>query len=99
MDEDTSATDEDRFDVLVDLARSHLLTDNLVDLRDVVHRAIEVAEQLGDLDREVEAVGLLSTNALWQTGSFGEVDELVVATAPRAPSTGCPPGTATSAAG
>ena len=79
VEQDTAATDEDRFDVLVELARSHLRTDNLVDLRTTVRRAIGVAQKLGDIDREVEAVGLLSTNNLWQNGSFGEVDELVVA--------------------
>ncbi len=68
VEQDASATDQDRFDVLVELARSHLLVDNLVDLRTIVRRAIGVAQQLGDIDREVEAVGLLSTNNLWQSG-------------------------------
>ena len=69
------------FALLLELARAHLLTDNLIDLRLVVLRALEVEERLEvDLDRRVDLLGLLATKALWQTGTYGQLDERVVAT-------------------
>ncbi len=82
--DDAGATDEDRFALLIDLARSYLLTDNLVDLRRTVHEALGVAGRLDDLHREVQAVSLLLTKALWQSGVFGGVDEVVVGVIRRA---------------
>ena len=80
LEDDPAAADEDLFAVLVDLARNHLLTDNLVDLRTTVRRALAVADRLGDdTDRQIEALGLLTSRALWQTGTYGEVDEVVEA--------------------
>ena len=84
IEQDPTASDEDVFEVLLDLGRSQLLTDNLVDLRATVRRALAVAGRLDDREhRELEAVGLLTTNALWQTGSYGESDDVVVATSRR----------------
>ncbi len=78
LDDDPEATDEERFDLLCALARAHQLTDDLVRLREAVHRALAVAG--GDPHRELSAVGLLVTKALWQSGSFGQIDDVVVAT-------------------
>ncbi len=81
LEQDAGACDEELFEVLLELARDHLLTDNLIDLRTVVHRALDVAERLDDrLERQVNAVGLLATKALWQTGTYGEIDEHVTTT-------------------
>ncbi len=78
LEQDPGATDEDLFTVLLELARSHLLTDNLIDLRTTVRRALSVTERLGgDMDREVAVLSLLSTKALWQSGVYGETDEIV----------------------
>ena len=78
LDDDPAATGEERFDLLLALARSHLLTDDLVRLRETVHRALVAAG--GDPARELAAVGLLVTKALWQSGRFGQIDEVVVGT-------------------
>lgn len=81
LDDDPAGSDEDRYDLLLALGRSHLLTDDLVRLRETVHRALAVAG--ADPDRELEAVGLLVTKALWMSSSFGQVDATVVATTKR----------------
>ncbi len=78
LDDDPVATDEERFELLLALGRSHQLVDDLVRLRETVHAALPLAA--GDPDRELRAVGLLVTKALWQSGSFGQVDDLVVGT-------------------
>ncbi len=81
LESDPDASDEDLFALLLELARAHLLTDNLIDLRLVVLRALEVEERLEvDLDRRVDLLGLLATKALWQTGTYGQLDDRVVAT-------------------
>ena len=78
LDDDPAATEEERYDVLCGLARAHQLTDDLVRMRETVHRALAVAG--GDPHRELAAVGLLVNKALWQNGSYGQVDPVVVAT-------------------
>ena len=81
LEADPAASDAELFEVLVELARGHLVTDNLIDLRLVVRRAVEIAERLDlDLERQVEAMGLLATKALWQTGTYGGIDEQATAT-------------------
>lgn len=77
VEADADADDGVRFDYLLDLARSYQLTDDLVRLRETVHRALDVAR--GDAARELSAIGLLVTKALWQVGTFNQVDEVVVA--------------------
>ena len=72
--------------------RSHQLADNLVELRETVHQRARRGRRLGDPDRELRAVGLLVTKALWQSGSFGQVDERVVGDHPRAAWPRCPSG-------
>ena len=50
-------------------------------------------------DRELEAVGLLTTKALWQTGSYGEIDDVVVGDHPPAAGPAAARATARPAAG
>ena len=78
--QDPEATAEDEYAVLVELAKAHQSTGNWVDLRAVVHRTLELAKAMDDLDRMLGAITLLNTNALWQAGSYGHVDEVVVST-------------------
>jgi len=77
---DAEATPEDEYAVLVELAKAHLATGNWVDLRAVVHRAVSVGKAMDDLDRTLGAITLLNTNALWQSGTYGHVDDVVVST-------------------
>ena len=51
LEEDPTARTRTASTCSVELARSHLLTDNLVDLRTTVRRALAVADGLDDLDR------------------------------------------------
>ena len=77
LEADPEATGEERFDLVCTLARGYQLTDELVLLRRTVHRALALVE--GDVERELRAIGLLVTKALWQTGVWGQVDEHVIA--------------------
>ena len=77
---DPEATPEDEYAVLVELAKAHQNTGNWADLRPVVHRALAIARAANDLDRMLGAISLLSTNALWQAGAYGHVDDVVVST-------------------
>ncbi len=79
-DRDPGMDDEGRLALLLDLARAHRRVDDLVSLRAVVHRALDIAEPRGDLDAQLEATGLLMTNLLWQAGAYGVIDDRVVAT-------------------
>ena len=76
LEADPRATDDERFDLLCALARGYQLTDELVLLRQTVHRALALVD--GDVERELRAIGLLITKALWQTGEWGYVDRHVV---------------------
>jgi DNA-binding SARP family transcriptional activator len=80
LGQDLEATAEDEYAVLVELAKAHHRTGNWSDLRPVVHRAITVAKGMDDLDRTLDAITLLNTNALWQAGTYEHVDDVVVET-------------------
>lgn len=81
---DPDTSDEDLFEVLLELARSLLLTDNLIDLRVTVHRALEVSARFECApERQVGAVCLLASKALWQTGTYGGADQQVTGTVRR----------------
>lgn len=82
LEADPSATDLEHHDLLCAVARGYQLTDDLVRLRETVHRALTFVE--GDVERELAAIGLLVTKALWQSGEFGQIDERVVAIVRRA---------------
>ncbi len=75
---DPEATPLDQYTVLVELAKAHQRTGDWVGLRAVVHRALDVAQGMDDLERVLGAITLLHTNALWQAGTYGQVDEVVV---------------------
>ncbi|MET0999948.1 MAG: BTAD domain-containing putative transcriptional regulator [Marmoricola sp.] len=76
--QDPDATPRDEYTVLVELAKAHQRTGDWVGLREVVHRAVAVALRVDDLERVLDAITLLTTNALWQAGKYGHVDEVVV---------------------
>jgi DNA-binding SARP family transcriptional activator len=78
QDEDAASTPTDRFEVLNDLADVLRRAGRWVELREVAHEAIEVAEEAGDIDLLIRAGAMTSTGALWTPGG-GEVDELIVA--------------------
>src|SRR5690606_28421185 len=67
LEQDEAATTADRYDLQMDLGRTLQLLGNWVDLRPLVHQAVVSAEELGDLDRLVDAATMPVTNALWQT--------------------------------
>jgi DNA-binding SARP family transcriptional activator len=77
--EDPAATAQDEYDVLVDLATADKATGDWINLREVAHRALAVAERLGDADALTRVALMTSTDALWQSAHHGEVDEVMVA--------------------
>lgn len=76
--QDPDATRVDEYAVLMELAKAHQRTGDWVALRAVVHHALDVANRMDDLDRALGAITLLNTNALWQAGTYGQVDQAVV---------------------
>lgn len=83
QDEDPDSTPADRFEVLTDLADVLRRAGRWMELREVAHEAIEVADEAGDLDLLIRAGAMTSTGALWTPGG-GEVDEVVVGALRRA---------------
>ena len=77
--DDPDLTLADEYAVLVEQAKALQRNGDWVGLRAVVHRALDVSQQMGDLHRSLSVITLLNTNALWQAGSYGHVDEEVVA--------------------
>ena len=75
--EDPGGTDRDEYDVLVDLAAADKATGDWINLRPVVHRAIAVADRLGDVADLARVAMMTSTDALWQSAHHGEVDDVV----------------------
>ena len=78
MADDASATQVDEYSLLLELAGALQGTGDWVGLRVVVHRALVVAEELDDADRLLAAASMLTTNALWQAGYYGQVDHEVI---------------------
>ena len=91
MAADASATRLDEYTLLMELAAALQSTGDWVGLRKVVHRALTLAEELDDVDRLLGATSMLTTNALWQAGYYGQVDERVIALLRKALD-GLPPG-------
>jgi DNA-binding SARP family transcriptional activator len=81
QDDDPASTPVDRFEVLADLADVLRRAGRWLELREVAHEAIEVADEAddgaGDLDLLIRAGAITSTGALWTPGG-GDVDEIVV---------------------
>jgi DNA-binding SARP family transcriptional activator len=77
QDDDPTSTPVDRFEVLADLADVLRRAGRWLELREVAHEAIEVAEEANDLDLLIRAGAMTSTGALWTPGG-GDVDETVV---------------------
>ena len=75
---DPATTSAERYELLVGLAAALQLAGNWVELRSVVRDALRVADELDDVRRTLRAASLLSTNNLWQSGRYGEIDEEVV---------------------
>jgi DNA-binding SARP family transcriptional activator/predicted ATPase len=84
LDHDPAASTADEFDVLMLLATTLQLAAKWVDLRGVVHRMIELADWLGDVDRLARAAVLPSNGALWQASEHGSVDQPTVSALRRA---------------
>ena len=76
--EDSEATGRDEYDVLLDLALADRAAGDWLNLRPVAHRAVAVAERLGDAEALARAAILTSTDALWQSTHHGQVDEQMV---------------------
>lgn len=78
QDEDPASTAADRFEVLSDLADVLRRAGRWLELREVAHEAIEVAEDADDIDLLIRAGAMTSTGALWTPGG-GDIDEVIVA--------------------
>ena len=91
MADDASATPDDEYTLLMELAGALQGSGDWVGLRVVVHRALALAEELDDVDRLLAAASLLTTNALWQAGYYGQVDDEVISVL-RTALDGLPPG-------
>jgi hypothetical protein len=75
---DHELTSADRYELLVGLADALQLAGNWVELRSIVREALRVGVELDDVDRLLRAATMLSTNALWQPGGFGDIDDEVI---------------------
>lgn len=75
LDDDAEASTLDEYDVLMGLARTLRLAGKWLDLRRVVHRLIELADWIGDVELLARAAVLPSNGALWQAAAHGHVDE------------------------
>lgn len=90
QDADPASDDRARFEILDDLADVLRRAGRWVELSGVAHEAIEVADDLGDVELLVRAGEITSTGSLW-TPAGGVVDEVVVGALRRALE-GLPPG-------
>ncbi|GAB2736595.1 BTAD domain-containing putative transcriptional regulator [Nocardioides pakistanensis] len=78
LDDDASASTVDEYDVLMSLATTLRLAGKWVDLRRVVHRMIELADWVGDVELLARAATVPSSGALWQAAYHGERDEVTI---------------------
>ena len=77
QDADQASDDRARFEILFDLADVLRRAGRWVELRGVAHEAIDVAEELGDVDLLVRAGEMTTIGSLW-TPAGGVVDDIVV---------------------
>jgi len=78
IEQDPAAGPTERFDVLMALGDTLRLAGRWMDLRRVVHRMIDLAESLDDVELLARAAVLPSNGALWQAADHGEVDQPTV---------------------
>jgi tetratricopeptide (TPR) repeat protein len=78
QDLDPGSDDYARFELLTDLADVLRRAGRWIELRGVTHEAVEVAEELGDLELLTVAGVMTSTGALWQAAAHAEVDPYLV---------------------
>ncbi|GAA2133634.1 BTAD domain-containing putative transcriptional regulator [Nocardioides bigeumensis] len=79
LEGDPTATDEDRYRLLMTLADEYRWVGSWVPMAGVVEQAIEVAGRLDDVHLLAEASAHLAVGALWQTAAYAEQNERVVA--------------------
>ncbi len=84
QDADPASDDYARFELLTDLADVLRRAGRWIELRGVTHEAVEVADELGDLELLILAGVMTSTGALWQAAAHAEVDPFLVAALRRA---------------
>ncbi|WP_028644509.1 BTAD domain-containing putative transcriptional regulator [Nocardioides sp. URHA0020] len=83
QDEDQASTAAERFEVLADLAEVLRRAGRWVELREVAHEAIDVADEADDVDLLTRAGEMTSTGSLW-TPAAGVVDDVLVSALRRA---------------
>ncbi len=83
QDEDPGSDPRGRFELLSDLAELLRRAGRWIELTDVSHEAIEVADEVGDLELLIRAGEMTSTGSLW-TPAGGVVDEEIVGALRRA---------------
>ncbi|MEP9365348.1 BTAD domain-containing putative transcriptional regulator [Nocardioides sp. CN2-186] len=83
QDEDPGSDPRARFELLHDLAQVLQRAGRWIELGDVAHEAIEVADEIGDLELLIRAGEMTSTGSLW-TPAGGVVDDEIVGALRRA---------------
>lgn len=78
QDADPGSDDYARFELLTDLADVLRRAGRWIELRGVTHEAVEVADELGDVELLTLAGVMTSTGALWQSAAHAEVDPFLV---------------------
>jgi DNA-binding SARP family transcriptional activator len=91
LGDDPDATAADRYDLLLRLIEAYRWSARLPELVGAVERAIDAAEELGDLERAARAALSATQGGLWQSAPEGVVNERVVGTL-RASLEALPPG-------
>jgi hypothetical protein len=78
LDGDPTATDDDRYRLLMTLADEYRWVGSWVPMTRVVEAAIEVARRLDDVQLLAESSAHLAVGALWQTAAYAERNDRVV---------------------
>ncbi|MGB0101547.1 MAG: hypothetical protein WBP61_14815, partial [Nocardioides sp.] len=78
QDADPASGERARFEILADLADVLRRAGRWIELREVAHEAVEVADEVDDLDLLIRAGVMTSTGALWQSAAHAQVDPVMV---------------------
>ncbi|HWJ81356.1 MAG TPA: BTAD domain-containing putative transcriptional regulator [Nocardioides sp.] len=78
MDHDPTATDRDRYEVLMELVDAHRWSAQQEELVAATERAIAVAKRLRDPEAVARAAISVSHDVLWRSAPPGETNEVVV---------------------